>query len=158
MGRAAGAHLRGAGALIAVDTNLLVFAHRRDSPWHAPATARVATLAEGPGSWAIPWPSIHEFFAIVTHARIYRPPSTVTQACHQIEAWLDSPWLVLLHEGQEHWSTLKPLLVNGRVAGARVHDARIAALCLAHGVTELWTADRDFSRFPALRTRNPLTG
>jgi len=42
-----------------------------------------------------------------------------------------------------------------KVAGPRIHDARIAAVCLAHGVTELWTADRDFSRFPALRTRNP---
>jgi predicted nucleic acid-binding protein len=41
-------------------------------------------------------------------------------------------------------------------AGAQVHDARIAALCLHHGVTELWTADRDFGRFPELRTRNPL--
>jgi predicted nucleic acid-binding protein len=53
-------------------------------------------------------------------------------------------------------TTLRALLAAGRIAGARVHDTRIAALCLAHGVRELWTADRDFSRFPALVTVNPL--
>jgi predicted nucleic acid-binding protein len=51
---------------------------------------------------------------------------------------------------------LARLLANGQVTGARVHDARIAALCLAHGVSELWSADRDFTRFPELKTRNPL--
>jgi predicted nucleic acid-binding protein len=64
----------------------------------------------------------------------------------------------LLSESPTHWPTLKPLLKAGRVAGPLVHDARIAALCLQHGVRELWTADRDFSRFPSLRTRNPLLG
>ncbi len=47
-------------------------------------------------------------------------------------------------------------LQNGRVKGPMVHDARVAALCIAHGVTEFWTADRDFSRFPGLVARNPL--
>jgi hypothetical protein len=51
---------------------------------------------------------------------------------------------------------LAGLLETSGVAGAKVHDARIAALCLSHGVAELWTADRDFSRFPSLTTRNPL--
>jgi predicted nucleic acid-binding protein len=51
---------------------------------------------------------------------------------------------------------LRHQIVSGRIAGPRVHDARIAALCLAHGVRELWTADRDFSRFPSLATSNPL--
>jgi toxin-antitoxin system PIN domain toxin len=142
--------------VIAVDTNLLVYAHRRDSEWHKAARARMTELAEGRAPWCIAWPSVHEFLAIVTHPRIYRPPSTLTQACDQVDAWLESPSLVLLHESGEHWPTLKPLLVSGKIDGARVHDARIAALCLAHGVSELWSVDRDFSRFPSLRTRNPL--
>ena len=56
--------------MIALDTNLLVYAHRRDSEWHAEATAAVRELAEGPAPWAIPWPCLHEFLAIVTHPRI----------------------------------------------------------------------------------------
>jgi toxin-antitoxin system PIN domain toxin len=142
--------------MIAVDTNLLVFAHRSDSPWHAAALAAVAALAEGRSPWAVPWPCLHEFAAIVTHPRIYRPPTPIETAIDQIAAWLESPALVLLSEGAGYWQTFGPLLSSGRVAGAHVHDARIAALCLSHGVRELWTHDRDFSRFPALVTRNPL--
>jgi predicted nucleic acid-binding protein len=75
-----------------------------------------------------------------------------------VESWLESPSLVLLAEGPEHWNELRAQIEAGRIAGARVHDARVAALCLAHGVRELWTADRDFSRFPRLATSNPLAG
>jgi len=142
--------------VIAVDTNILIYAHRRDSPFHAAAAGRVRALAQGTQPWAIPWPCVHEFFSIATHPRVYDPPSTTAQACAQLSAWLESPSLVLLGEGSTHWGTLRALVTDGKVAGPLVHDARIAALCLASGVTELWTLNRDFSRFPALKTRNPL--
>lgn len=142
--------------MIAVDTNLLVYAHREDSDWHEAAARCMARLAEGRSHWAIPWPCVHEFLAIVTHARIYAPPTPLARAVDQVEAWCESPSLVLLTEGGGYWEHLRDLLKNGRVAGAQVHDARVAALCLLHGVDELWTADRDFGRFRALGTRNPL--
>ncbi len=142
--------------MIAVDTNLLVYAHRSDSEWNQPAHRSVAELSSG--AWAIPWPCIHEFIYIVTHPRIYNPPSTPEQAIDQVDAWMESPGLVLLAEHEAYWSELRAVLRAGRIAGPRVHDARIAALCIFHNVRELWTADRDFSRFPELRTRNPLAG
>jgi len=52
--------------MIAVDTNLLVYAHREDSPWHDAALAKITEFAEGKSPWSIPWPCIHEFLAIVT--------------------------------------------------------------------------------------------
>jgi toxin-antitoxin system PIN domain toxin len=140
--------------VIAVDTNLLVYAHRADSEWNAPAYACIARLAAGP--WAIPWPCLYEFVAVVTHPRVYDPPSTLDQAIDQVETWQESPGLVLLAEHEAHWPVLRATLEVGRIAGPRVHDARIAALCISHQVRELWTADRDFSRFPGLRARNPL--
>jgi hypothetical protein len=142
--------------VIGVDTNLLVYAHRRDAEWHDRAVVHLRALAEGRAPWAIPWPCVHEFLAVVTHPRIYDPPSSLAAALDQVEAWAESPSLLLLGEGPEHWSTLRPLVESGRVAGPKIHDARIAALCLAHGVHELWTVDRDFSRFPALPAVNPL--
>jgi predicted nucleic acid-binding protein len=54
------------------------------------------------------------------------------------------------------WDKLRGLSLAAQLTGPRIHDARIAALCLHHGVRELWTADRDFSLFPSLKTRNPL--
>ena len=142
--------------MIAVDSNILVYAHREDSPWHDAASARIHAIAEGRAPWAIPWPCIHEFLAIVTHARIYAPPTPVKVAIEQVEAWLESPSLVLLAEQEAYWEHLRSLLPAGRISGPLVHDARIAALCVQHGVAELWTADRDFGRFPELKTRNPL--
>jgi toxin-antitoxin system PIN domain toxin len=142
--------------MIAVDTNILVFAHRSDSPWHDLARESVRTLAEGKATWAIPWPCLHEFLAIVTHPRIYRPPTPPNRAVEQVDAWLESPTLVQLGEADTHWSTLKSLVLSGRVDGPRIHDARVAAICADHGVRELWTADRDFSRFPDIKTVNPL--
>jgi hypothetical protein len=142
--------------VIAVDTNLLVYAHRRDSDWHTEAAAILAELANGSALWALPWPCVHEFLAIVTHPRVFEPPSTPSQAVAQVSAWLESPSVVLLSESEGYWAVLNELVLDGRVAGPAVHDARVAALCALHGVRQLWTADRDFSRFPALRVLNPL--
>ena len=142
--------------MIAVDTNLLVYGHREDSEWHDAAYSRIAHLAEGKPAWAIPWPCIHEFLAIVTHRRIFAPPTPLDGAIDQVEAWLESPSLVLLAETPGYWPHLRSLLQSGKVAGPRVHDARVAALCREHGVSELWTADRDFGRFPGIDVRNPL--
>ncbi len=142
--------------MIAVDTNILVYAHRHDSQWHQPARAVMRSLAEGTAPWAIPWPCVHEFLAVVTRPRIYSPPSSLSEAQAQVAVWMESPTLVLLSEGDGYWNTLAAVLQKSRADGAKVHDARIAALCLHHHVKELWTADRDFSRFASLTARNPL--
>lgn len=144
--------------MIAVDTNILVYAHREDAPFHAAAVQQVTRLAEGQAIWAIPWPCVHEFLAIVTHPRIYAPPTPLPRALDQIDAWLESPTLALLTETASHWATLRTALATGRVTGPMVHDARVAALCRQHGVRELWSADRDFDRFAGLRVINPLVG
>lgn len=142
--------------MIAVDTNLLVYAHREDSEWHSQAFACILDLAENRAPWAIPWACLHEFLAIVTHPRIYEPPSPLKNAIDQIEAWLESPSLVRLAESEGYWPELRTTLQASRVAGAQVHDGRIAALCRLHGVRTLWSADRDFGRFPGLNVHNPL--
>jgi hypothetical protein len=142
--------------LIAVDTNILVHAHRRDSEFHQPAAEAMRELAESPAEWAVPWPCLHEFYSVVTHPRIYDPPSSAAAAADQIAAWLESPSVVPLSEGETYWRTLSSLLTHGKISGPLVHDARIAALCLSHGIGELWSADRDFGRFPRLKVTNPL--
>ena len=142
--------------MIAVDVNILIYAHRTESPFYTTASAQLRELAEGRSAWAIPWPCLHEFYGIVTHPNRYLPPSTPAQATNQINLWIGSPALRFIGETQSHWATLQGLLIASDVKGPLVHDARIAAICLQHGVREFWTADRDFSRFPALNCRNPL--
>ena len=144
--------------MIAVDTNILVYAHREDPPFHAAASRQVAGLADGRAPWAIPWPCLHEFLAIVTHPRIYDPPTPIASALDQVDAWLQAPTLVLLAESEHYWTELRSLVTTGRVTGPRIHDARVAALCRHHGVRELWSADRDFSRYAGVTAVNPLVG
>jgi toxin-antitoxin system PIN domain toxin len=142
--------------VIAVDTNILVYAHRPDSPWHSRALDLIEGLAEALAPWSVPWPSIHEFIGIVTHPRVFNPPSPLSVALNQVDAWLESPTLVLLTESGGYWPLLRTTLTSAHVSGPRVHDAKIAALCQLHGITELWSADRDFNRFSNLKIRNPL--
>jgi len=71
-------------------------------------------------------------------------------------AGLETASAVMLAEGETYWPRLRDLFADGKISGPAVHDARIAALCLTHGVQALSTADRDFTRFPRLRTVNPL--
>jgi len=143
--------------VIAVDTNLLVYAHRQDAQEHLVASAVIRSLAEGRARWAMPWPCIHEFLAIVTHPRIFDPPTPLAKALDQLSAWLQSPFATTLAESPGYWDRLASQVTAAKSTGPRVHDARIAALCLHHGVSELWSADRDFGRFPDLKVRNPLT-
>lgn len=142
--------------MIAVDTNILIHAHRHDSPHNELAHRSISGLAESGSSWGIPWPCVHEFLAVVTNARAFGTPTPPDIAADQIDTWLASPALVLLAETERHWAELRALVTAGHITGGRVHDARIAAICRQHSVRELWSADRDFSRFPGLKVVNPL--
>lgn len=142
--------------MTAVDTSLLVHAHREDSEWHELAKAALLDLANSGIPWAIPWPCVHEFIAMVTHPGIYQPPTPLALALSAIDAWTKSPGLRFLQEGPGYFEKLERLCTAARVHGGMVHEASIAALCLNHGVKVLWSADRDFSRFPELRVKNPL--
>ena len=144
--------------MIAVDTNILVALHRTEYAHHKAAVRAVTSLAEGHERWAIPWPCIHEFIAVVSNSRIFVRPTEPETALAVVDALIASPMLHLIGEGPGHWEALRRVVLAGQIAGARVHDARIAAICLQHRVTCLWTADRDFSRFPSLKCRNPLAG
>ena len=142
--------------MIALDTNILVYAQREDSEHHQRALAVLRGLVQGRRRWAVPWPCLHELFAIVTHPRIYRPPTEPTEALRALAELSTMPGSTVIGEADDHLTVLGRLVERSGIRGPRVHDARIAAICLSHGVSELWSADRDFSFFPELVTRNPL--
>lgn len=143
--------------MIAVDTNLLVYAHRRESRFHEAAREVLRSLSEGERPWAIPWPCCYEFLSVVTNRRIYREdPTTPERAWRQLIDWAVSPSNRLLGETDDFLDILKGFVRRPRVRGAIVHDARIAAICVAHGVETLLTRDRDFALFPELRTQDPI--
>lgn len=144
--------------MIAVDTNILVYAHRTDSPFHGSARAAIETLASGVREWAVPWPCAHEFFAVVTHPRIYKTATPAETAFAQLRALGTLANLTFIGETDEYLPHLESLALPAQTRGGAIHDARIAAICVSHGVAELWSADRDFSRYPQIVVRNPLIG
>lgn len=143
--------------MIALDTNILIHAHRRDASLHAPARETVKILAESMQPWAICYHSLIEFYSVTTQSKIWNDASTPEQAFKQIMAWKAAPSLRILHDSEVTLNTLEVMATKASVRGALIHDARIAACCLANGIKELWTVDRDFNRFPELKTRNPLS-
>lgn len=143
--------------MIAIDTNILVYAHRFDSDVNDEAAALVTGYVEGDEQWAIPWHCCAEFLSIVTNRRIWpRNTTPMEEAWRQLHVWASSPSLRLLAETENFLPAFERMAGQPRITGPRVHDARIAAICMAHGVSELLTRDRDFAHFPGLRVRDPL--
>lgn len=142
--------------MIAVDTNILVYANRGEYPFHQAAQAAIGELAASGRRWAVPWPCVHEFIAIVTNTRIHRPATTVAMAMTFINNIRAVSSCEFIGEGEGYFEIFRDLAAASHVCGGQIHDCRIAAIAIHHGASELWTADRDFSRFPRLKTRNPL--
>ena len=144
--------MHGWAIVIAVDTNILVFADREESAFHAGAMAALRLLAEGDEAWAVPVFCIDEFFRVVSHDRLFDPPTPIVDAVDSVDSLLTSPSARLLTPGDRHLRLLRRLIEESQVSGNLVFDAQIAAVCLEHGATTLLTEDRDFSRFRSLQT------
>jgi uncharacterized protein len=122
------------------------------------ARDQLESLALSADRWAIPWPCAHEFVAVVTNPRIYKTPTPVATAISQLDALRTQASATFIAELDDHLDQLGALAIAAQTQGGMIHDARVAAICISNGVAQLWSADRDFSRFPALKVRNPLIG
>lgn len=140
----------------AIDTNILVYARRQEVEEHPAAHRLLMSLAEGSVPWALPWPCVYEFLRVVTHPRVFHPPTPVQSAWRAIESLLASPSIVVVAEGALHRDIVASLLDASKVTGNLIHDAHIAALLIEHGIEEILTNDDDFLRFPPLKVTNPF--
>ena len=133
--------------MIAVDTNILVYAHRRETMQHDNAVRWLRYLAEGEVPWAIPVFCLGEFLRVVTHRRIFAHPSTLEQATEAAAAILESPSVRVLNPSGSYYNLLQAAIHDAKATGNLVFDAQIAALCRENGIRRLLTEDRDFLRF-----------
>lgn len=137
--------------MIAVDTNILLYAHFRRFAEHARAREWLRSLAEGAVPWAVPVFCIGEFLRVATHPRVMDRPSNLETALAAVEALLGSPSVRVLTPGARFLPILSDALREGNATGNLVFDAQIAAVCIEHGATRLLTGDRDFRRFRRIR-------
>lgn len=134
--------------MIAVDTNLLVFAHREEFPEHPRALEWLTHLGVAGAPWGLPVFCLGEFVRVVTHPRVFDPPSSMEDALLAMSALIQVPSLRVLSPGDRYPTHLTEAVRVGRATGNLAFDAQIAAVCREHGIGRLLTRDRDFSRFP----------
>ena len=137
--------------MIAVDTNVLIYAHRAEMDLHGEAAARLLELAEGDRPWALPVFCITEFLRVVTHHRVLNPPSEATDALAFIAGLSESPTCEVATPGSRFLDRLDTVVRESGARGNLIFDAQIAALCREHGIVEILTNDRDFERFRSLK-------
>ena len=111
----------------------MIYARREELPHHVRARALVTGLAQGDEPWALPWPCVYEFIRVVTHPRVFDPPSSLDAVLEDLVSLLASPSLVLLGEGPAHSAHMRKTVTEGKAAGNLAHDAHIAALALERG-------------------------
>jgi uncharacterized protein len=136
--------------VIALDTNVLIYAHRAEMPLHEPARRRLQALAEGREPFALPLFVIGEFVRVVTHPRAFKPPTPLDVALEYVDRVLASPSARMLSPGPSFPALFADACREASAVGNLAFDAQIVAVCREHGVSELLTEDRDFSRFPGM--------
>jgi toxin-antitoxin system PIN domain toxin len=139
--------------VIAVDTNILVYAHREELHEHLRARVKITEFAEGDVPWGIPVFCIGEFVRVVTHPKLFDPPYSGGEACDAVDRLLESPSLRILSPGPGYLSLFEEAVREANAIGNLVFDAQIVAVCRESGVSALLTEDRDFARFQGFRTR-----
>ena len=138
--------------MIAIDTNILVYAHDTSSRMHKAACGHLEALSGSLFNWSVPAPCLVEFLRVATHPKILSPPYTANEVSANVERLLASPSLTLLRPGPHHAELLLEAIREVNAVGNLVFNAQIVAICREHGVSRLLTHDRDFERFKGLRT------
>jgi len=141
--------------MILPDVNVLVHAFREDSPRHGPMRAWLEDLVLSDRAFAITDLVLSGFLRVVTHPRVFSPPTPLEQALEFAVALRSQPNCILLAPGERHWSIFVRLCREGDARGNLIPDAYLAALAIESG-SELVSTDRDFARFDGLSWRPPV--
>ena len=138
-----------------IDANLLLYAYNPSFELHERARRWLESRFSSPEPVRLAWVTILAFLRIGTNPRAFEHPLSIDEAIATVSQWLAQPAVGLLEPGERHWEVLSQLLAAAQVRGPTVMDAHLAAIALEHGAI-LYTTDRDFARFPGLRTVNPI--
>lgn len=142
--------------MILVDANILLYAEDQLSPDHAKARAWWDASLSGFSPVCFCWTVLNAFIRIGTNPRVFEQPLSLEQAVSRVQSWMDQPCARIVNPTERHWAVFQQMLREGQAVGNLVTDAHLAALAVEHGC-ELISTDSDFSRFPGIRWRNPLS-
>jgi len=141
--------------VIALDSNILIYAHHTRYPEHRAALAAIESAAANGTGLGLPFPCLAEFWTVVTHPAASGRPSRPSEA-RAFRASLLALRATVMYPGSGAAERLSQLAVDLNVRGPRIFDLQIAEICHAAGVREFWTHDRNFVTVPGLKIRDPL--
>ncbi len=141
--------------MVLPDVNVLVYAHREDSPHHAGCRKWVEAVVNGNESYGLSELVLSGFVRVVTHPKVFTRPSPLADALEFTEQLRGGPNCIPVAPGRRHWEIFRALCVEAGARGNLVPDAYLAAMAIEAGC-EWVTTDHDFSRFKGLRWRHPL--
>ncbi len=138
-----------------VDANVLVYASNASEPTHGTARALVERLARGPELVYLFWPTVMGYLRLVTHPAILPAPLTPSEATLNIDSLLSRPHVRSPGEATGFWDAYRATS-RDRARGNDVPDAHLVALMVQHGVTTIYTRDRDFRQFEGITAKAPF--
>ncbi len=141
--------------MVLLDVNVIVTAMREDAPRHEVLRRYVEALRHAPEPFGLSELVLSGALRVLTHPRVFVPPTPTVAALQYADALRSSPNAVIVAPGTRHWSIFRDLLTASGASGNLVADAWHAALAIEHGC-EWITDDTDFARFPGLRWRKPV--
>ena len=143
--------------MLVFDTNVLIYAVDKNSPFHNHCRAIVLEAREDPSPAFLTWNVCYEFLRVTTHPRVSATPWTSEEAWNFLETLLESPGFDLLTATERHSAVLARTLKElPDVSGNLFHDLHTAVLMREHGISRICTRDMDFHRFPFLTVIDPL--
>lgn len=144
--------------MFVVDTNVLLYAADRDSPFHVRCRELVETWRHQVSAWYLTWGICYEFLRVSTHPRVLRNPWTGPRSWAFLEVILASPGIAILVPSERHASIVAEVITElPHLAGNLMHDLHIAALMREHGIGRIYTRDMDFHRFPFVEVLDPMS-
>lgn len=138
-----------------MDVNVLVYAHREDSPRHEEYRKWLEGVLKSPSAFGVCEQVLSGFLRVVTHPRVFTRPSPLSIALEFADLLRGHARAVVLKPGPSHWGIFAELCRASDARGNIVADAYLAALAIEHGC-EWITTDRDYARFRGLAWRHPL--
>ncbi len=143
--------------MIAIDTSILIYAHRSGCPEHEAARRAIEEAAGERTGWGVPTPCLLEFWSVVTHPSSAGGGSSPASAREFIEALIETAGAIVLPPPAALGPRCLQIADQLDIRGPRVFDLQIGLTALDAGVTEIWTHDAGFVAFPGLKIRDPLT-
>lgn len=137
-----------------LDVNVLIYAHRADSPHHTACRRFVETQVAEPSLFGAPALTLSGFLRVSTHPRVFETPTPLDDALEFVDTLTGRANFVTVVPGARHWSIFTDLLRTAHARGNLVADAYLAAIAIETG-SEWVTTDDDFARFEGLRIIDP---